>query len=112
MALVGFIYGTDSAIHSYKEIKAGVWYFATDTNYLYLGQDNNALIQVHDSPSYLNSIIDSRLDEKIKDKTAISSARQQMISADKGTVMSKVTIEAMPYSEESNASGGTTVTIG
>ena len=48
-----------------------------------------------------------------QEKTVTPSTSQQIISPDAGyDYLSKVTVAAIPYNEESNAAGGTTVTIG
>lgn len=48
-----------------------------------------------------------------QEKTVTPSTSQQIISPDTGyDYLSKVTVAAIPYNEESNAAGGTTVTIG
>lgn len=47
-----------------------------------------------------------------QEKTATPSASAQTITPDSGKYLTKVTVNAIPYSEEDNSAGGITVTIG
>ena len=48
-----------------------------------------------------------------QEKTVTPSTSQQIVTPDNGyDFLSQVTVAAIPYNEESNAAGGTTVTIG
>lgn len=45
-------------------------------------------------------------------KTATPTSSQQTVTPDTGYLLSQVTVNAIPYTEELNSTGGYTVTIG
>lgn len=63
----------------------------------------------------VHSLVETAFDVKTPEaqtKTVTPSAKKQSVTADVGKQLTNVEVEPIPYSEATNESGGTTVTIG